>query len=246
MEHELEKRLMVALDDQHSGPEWDDVMHRTARVAPTPGRPSFWKAFQKRGPRLLVPALVVAVLAIAGAAAAGGRLWSGSSTAVDTSQATSLVEYTLTTGVGVWKPGDRIALWRLPQPDGSTCVQTALASPKPTTASDLGAGSCGMSHVVPTGKPMSINLEASLSGGGYNRLITGTVSSGSDIARMEIRSDAGTLPLAYSHGWFLGQLPPSSSWNLPQPGQYVVVGYDSQGKAVERRDVRQALTNSAP
>ena len=63
---------------------------------------------------------------------------------------------------------------------------------------------------------------------------------------MEIRSDAGTLPLAYSHGWFLGQLPPSSSWNLPQRGQYVVVGYDSQGKAVERRDVRQALTNSAP
>jgi len=83
----------------------------------------------------------------------------------------------------------------------------------------------------------------------YNYLIWGNVSSGSDIARMEIRSDDGSsVPLAYSHGWFLGQLvlPPSSSASERHRGSYVVVGYDSQGKAIERRDLAWALADSAP
>jgi len=204
-----------------------------------------------RSRRLLAPALVVAVLVIAGAAA-GARFWSGPSpAAIDTTQATSLVEYTLTTDFSAWKAGDRIALWHLPQPDGSTCVFAALASPKPTAPgtddpNPLGGGSCGMSNQVAAGKPMSLQLETGIDSGlYYNYLIWGNVSSGSDIARLEIRSDAGSsVPLAYSHGWFLGQLelPPSSSASLRR--SYVVVGYDSQGKAIERRDLAWALTDT--
>jgi hypothetical protein len=207
-----------------------------------------------RSRRLLAPALVVAVLVIAGAAA-GDRLWRGPSPAeIDTSQATKLVEFTLTTDVSTtqgWKAGDRIALWHLPQPDGSTCVMAALASPKPTTSDLVAGGSCGMSDQVPPRKPLWIVWGLEWSGSGGGRLLSGNVSSGSGIARMELRSDAGSLPLAYSHNWFLGELPPSSyEASLPQPGEYVLVGYDSQGQVIVRRDLRETccpvpLTNSA-
>ncbi len=260
----LERQVPLRLDAEA---DWAGAL-RKAEGAPEsgrnhrpPGRLGEWVAVRMRSRRLLVPALVVAVLVIAGAAAAGARLWSGPSPpAIDTTQATSLVEYTLTSDFSVWKAGDRIALWHLPQPDGSTCVLTALASPKPTAPAapgtddpndpnPVGGGSCGNpGGQGPPGKPMTLQLETGIDSGlYYNYLISGSVSSGSDIARLEIRSDAGSLPLAFSHGWFLGQLPPSSyEASLPQRGQYVLVGYDSQGQAIERRDLRQALTSSAP
>lgn len=200
-----------------------------------------WVAARMRSPRLLAPGLVIAVLVIAGAAA-GSRLWRGPSPAeIDTSHATSLVEYTLTTDINDWKAGDRIALWRLPQPDGSTCVMPALASPNPTTSDHLGGGSCGMSNQVPPRKPIWITWQMGWPDGpGGSWLLHGNVSSGSDIARMEIRSDARTIPLAYSHYWFLGELPPSShEASLPKRGQYTLVGYDGQGQLIVRRDLRE-------
>src|SRR6266545_2958565 len=83
--------------------------------------------------RALVPALAVVVLAVAGAATAGGvHLWAAGPSAIDTNQATSLVQYTLTDDLSLWKKGDTLAVWRLPQPDGSVCIFKALASPKPS------------------------------------------------------------------------------------------------------------------
>lgn len=254
----LERQVPLRLDAQS---DWAGAL-RKAEGAPEsgrnhrqPGRLGEWVAVRMPSRRLLAPAFVVAVLVIAGAAAAG-RLWSGPSPgAVDTTQATSLVEYTLTTDYYRWKAGDRIALWRLPQPDGSTCVMTALASPKPTAPGTdgpnplSGGGSCGNpGGQGPPGKPMTLQLATGRDSGlYYNWLISGSVSSGSDIARMEIRSDDGSsVALAYSHGWFLGQLelPPSSSASERHRGSYVVVGYDSQGKAIERRDLAWALTDT--
>jgi hypothetical protein len=247
----LDRQVPLRLDAQS---DWAGALRKaegtpeSGRNHRPPSRLGEWVAVRMRSRRLLAPAFVVAVLVIAGAAAAG-HLWIGPSPgAVDTKQATSLVEYTLTTDHSPWKAGDRIALWHLPQPDGSTCVFDGLAAPRPT-APDLGSGSCGKSDQVETGKPMSIQLETGIDSGlYYNYLIMGNVSSGSDIVRMEIRSDAGSLPLAYSHGWFLGQfvIPPSWPPSDPHRGSYVVVGYDSQGKAIERRDLAWALTHSAP
>ena len=254
----LDRQVPLRLDAQS---DWAGAL-RKAEGAPESGRnhrPSGRLAervaVRMRSRRLLAPALVVAVLVIAGAAAAGVRLWSGPSpAAIDTTQATSLVEFTLTTDVSTtqgWKAGDRIALWHLPQPNGGTCIMAALASPKPTRSDLVAGGSCGMSDQVPPRKPMWIvwTLGWSIDGGG--RLLSGNVSSGNDIARMEIRSDAGTLPLAYSHYWFLGELPPSSyAASSPRRGQYVLVGYDSQGQVIVRRDLWDTccpvpLTNSA-
>jgi len=255
----LERQVPLRLDAQS---DWAGAL-RKAEGAPESGRNhrprgrlGEWVAVRMRSRRLLAPALVVAVLVIAGAAA-GGRLWSEpwngppwGTGAIDTTHATSLVEYTLPGDFLPWKAGDRIALWHLPQPDGGTCVFDGLASPRPTAQTDLGGGSCGKdSGQLPAGAPISMAIQGETgidSGLYYNYLIWGNVRSGSDIARMEIRSDAGTLPLAYSHYWFLGQLkiPPSlgskSSARLRR--SYVVVGYDSQGKAIARGDLAWALT----
>jgi hypothetical protein len=255
----LDKQVPLRLDAQS---DWAGAL-RKAEGAPESGRNhnptgrlGEWVAVRMRSRRLLAPAFLAGVLVIAGAAG-GARFWSGPSPAeIDTTHATSLVEYALTADFSTWKAGDRIALWHLPQPDGSTCVFTALASPKPTAPgtddpNPLGGGSCGNpGGQGPPGKPMTLQLETGIDSGlYYNYLISGSVSSGSDIARLEIRSDDGSsVPLAYSHGWFLGQLelpPPSSSASLPHRGSYVVVGYDSQGKAIERRDLAWAL-NPAP
>ncbi len=251
----LERQVPLRLDAEA---DWAGALRKAEGVPESgrnhrpPRRLAEWVPVRMRSRRLLAPALGVAVLVIAGAAAAGVRFWSGPSPpAIDTTQATSLVEYTLTADYYRWKAGDRIALWHLPQPDGSTCVMTALASPKPTAGTDdpnplNGGGSCGNpGGQGPPGKPMTLQLATGIDSGlYYNWLISGSVSSGSDIARLEIRSDDGSsVPLAYSHGWFLGQLelPPSSSASLPHRGSYAVVGYDSQGKAIERRDLAWAL-----
>jgi len=214
------------------------------------GRLAEWVGLRMRSRRLLAPALVLVVLVVAGAAtAAGVRWWSGPPTpsAIDTTEATKLVEYTLMADFSVWKAGDTIAIWRMPQPDGSVCTFRALASVKPSAPgtdgpNPVGGGSCGMSgEQLSAGKPIGVSLSTTRQpSGGYSWLIDGTVSSGSGIARLELRSPTGRLPLAYSHGWFLGQLPPrsSSASDLPQGGPYVVVGYDSQGTAVERLDLQ--------
>jgi hypothetical protein len=208
-----------------------------------------------RSRRLLAPALGVVVLVIAGAATAAGIRWWAppwTPSAIDTKEATSLVEYTLTTDYSVWKAGDTIAIWRMPQPEGAVCVFTALASPKPTAPgtggpNPVGGGFCGTyGGEPPAGKPIRVSLSASLHGGGYRWLIDGTVGAGSGIERLELRSATGRLPLAYSNLWFLGQLPSSSpaANELPEGGPYVVVGYDSRGAAVEYIDLQSWLSGN--
>lgn len=251
----LERHVPLRLDAQA---DWAGALHRAEGEGSTDamhvrrGRLGRWLAARMRRRRLLAPALGIAVLVIAGAAtAAGVHLWSGASSpsAIDTKEATSLVEYTLTSDYSVWTKGQTLAIWRVPQADGSVCVFRALASPKPTAPgtggpNPGGGGSCGspQSHLATPERPINLSFGATLGPAGYSWLISGNVSSASGISKLELRSAVGVLPLAYEHGWFLGQLPSStSSSELPQGGPYVVVGYDSQGKAVAHLDLQRAL-----
>jgi hypothetical protein len=208
--------------------------------------------------RVLAPAFIaIAVLVIAGTATgAGVHLWGGPSTpsTIDTSKATKLVEFTLTTGVSTWKTGDRIAIWQMSQPDGRICDLIALASPKPTAQGTAGSNpgggsSCAMPRAESQKEslPIRVILEASrLPGGSYTWLISGAVSSESDVARLEVRTPAGSVPLAYGHGAFLGQLPTSiSTRELPDSGPYVIVGYNGEGTAVAHFDLQHMVTGSA-
>jgi hypothetical protein len=235
----LERQVPLRLDAQ---PDWGAALRQAGSddAVATPAR--------TRRLRLLAPAVGVLVLIVGAATAGDLGLSSGSPPVIDTTNATRLVEYTLTADISLWKAGDRIAIWRLPQPGGGACVLIGLASPKPTSPqghNPVSGGLCGGSgeQLVAPGQPMKVFLHTTRRlGGSYSWLIDGIVSPGSDIARLEVRSAAGRFPLAYSDRWFLGQLPTTSSGDLPQPGAYVIVGYDSRGNVAERLDLRQALT----
>jgi hypothetical protein len=81
------------------------------------------------------------------------------------------------------------------------------------------------------GKPISASLNTgrALAGG----LVFGEVRSGSGITRVELRSANGSTPLAYSDGWYLGQLPSSTS----SRELAIVVGYDSKGRVAGQFDL---------
>jgi hypothetical protein len=238
----LENQVPLRLDAQ---PDWGAALREAGsdQVIAKPARAG--------GRRLLASALGVLVLIVGAATAGDLGLSSGSPPVIDTTNATRLVEYTLTADSSLWKAGDRIAIWRLPQPGGGACVLIGLASPKPTSPegpNPVSGGLCGGSgeQLVAPGQSMRIFLHTTRRlGGSYSWLIDGTVSPGSHIARLEVQSDAGRFPLAYSDRWFLGQLPTTSSDDLPQPGAYAIVGYDSRGNVAERLDLRQALAGSA-
>jgi hypothetical protein len=241
----LDRQIPLRLEAE---PDWAGVLERADSRS---------QRLRPRWHRVLVPALAVLGLALAGtaiAAAAGVRLWGGPPTpqAIDATQATKLVEYTLTTDFSVWKAGDTIAMWRLPQPNGGVCVFTALASPQPSAPGTAGpnpggGGFCGMSEwQPPSGKDIGVSLSTTREPGGYAWLINGRVRPSSSIATLELRSAAGRLPLSYANGWFLGELPQSSSPNeLPQGGPYVVVGYDGHGQPVANLDLQQEQTRAS-
>lgn len=245
----LERQVPLRLEAR---PDWDEAMHRAesdrnsdAESGRGP-RSSEWRVSRMRSRRFLIPALAGLVLVVAGAAtAAGMRFWSGPSSpsSIDTTKATSLVQYTLTSDFSIWRKGDTLALWRLPQRDGSVCVFAALSSPAPTAPGTNGhnpftTGFCNaQGSMLMTGRPLSASLSTGPTPAGG--LLFGEVRSGSGIARVEARSANGSTPLAYNSGWYIGQLPSSttSSELAPPGGQYAVVGYDSKGVVAGKFDL---------
>jgi len=232
----LDRHVPLRLD---AATDWPDALRRAGG-----GR------MRVRSRRVLALALGIAILVVAGAAAAGGfgLRWWDRSPLVDTTRAQSLVEYRLTRDSLAWKAGDEIALWRMPQADGSVCFFAALASPRPTGIGSgktnpingggfcAGSGPSGQFTLTPKGEAIQVmSTGASLENGGSNWLVNGLVSPASGITRLELHSATRRMPLAYSNRWFIAELPRSSSAvELPKGGPYVLVGYDSHGKVVAR------------
>jgi len=261
----LDPRIAEMLDDlvpPRPGPrDWNAIV-ATASVTGTaveardsPPRRAQLRDWvrERRHQRVLVSVLAGLTLVLAGAAvatAAGVRFWAGPPTpqAIDTTEATKLVEFTLTTDFSRWQAGDTIATWHMPQPDGSVCVLNALASSEPTApgsgGNPAGGGVCSMSEWrPPPGKDVALFVSTTRDGG-YSWLVSGKVNPDSGIAKVALLSATGPVSLAYASGWFLGQLPPSGSANeLPQGGPYVLIGYDSRGKEVARVDLQDARSS---
>lgn len=233
----LDRQVPLRLEAQA---DWAEALHRAESdrnpdaVSARRGRLGEWLTVRMRGRRLLAPALGIAVLVVAAAGTAGGvHWWPPSVSAIDTKEATSLVEYTVTSSFSVYGKGDTVALWRLPQPDGSVCLSVALSSPKPTAPGTNGPNPFTNGFCSRSGSMLSPDKGAPIGaalGTGSGGLVFGEVRSGSGIERVELRWGNGSTPLAYGDAWFLGQLPSGTSSSEPGAANYVVVGYDSNGR----------------
>jgi len=158
---------------------------------------------------------------------------------IDTDHAVKLVEITLTHPQGIYRPGDRIAMWRAPTTHGDTCFFTARADMRPTPnggANPAGAGACG-SATWPSQGPIQVSAGKSLVGDRYTVLVTGRVEPGSGITRVELEpASGGAVQTAFGNDAFLAELPDAPRAGKgagPVPGApYTAVGYDTHGNKV--------------
>jgi hypothetical protein len=158
---------------------------------------------------------------------------------IDTHHTVRLVEITLTHPQGIYRPGDRIAMWRAPTTHGDTCFFIGLANVRPTShrgANPAGAGTCG-SAAWPSPSAIQVSAGLSLTGDRYTVLVTGRVKPGSGIARVELESaDGPIVPTAFGNDAFLAELPDApraGKGSGPVPGgPYTAIGYDTHGNEV--------------
>ena len=158
---------------------------------------------------------------------------------IETDHAVKLVETTLTHPLGIYRPGDRIAMWRAPTSHGNTCFFIGLADVRPTPpggANPAGAGTCGAA-TWPSQSPIQVGASKSLAGDRYTVLVTGRVEPGSGIVRVELEgTTGGQVDTAFGNGAFLAELPDAPRAGKrpgPVPGApYTAVGYDTHGNEV--------------
>ena len=205
---------------------------------------------------IVATAFVVPALAVAGKVADIGDLANYASkssvaqpsSAPDLSRASKLVSTTL-------KTGEQLAVWQAPNAGGGACVFVDKASgsiPATTPTTITGAGECSSS--APSQKwtnlesPVSTNIDWAKSSGdeSFEVIIEGRV----DIARvasLAVVSPDGASPLAVSHGYFIGALPPSAAaGKLAADGPYLLVAYGRKGAEVSRQDLGKLIETTRP
>jgi hypothetical protein len=158
---------------------------------------------------------------------------------IDTDHAVKLVEISLTHPQGIYRPGDRIAMWRTPTTRGDTCFFIGLADVRPTPpggANPTGGGTCG-SATWPSTSAIQVGASKGLAGDRYTVLVIGRVKPGSGIVRVELESADGHIAqTAFGNDAFLAELPDAPrAGKGPGPipgGPYTAVGYDADHNKV--------------
>ncbi len=150
--------------------------------------------------------------------------------------------------------GQELAVWQAPNAGGGHCVfldKSAATAGVPTTIT--GAGECTDSP--PSQKwmnkdsPVSTNIGwAKTSEGAYGYEVT--IEGRVDVARvagLAVVSSAGAMPVALSHGYFVGGLAPSGACGKLAPGgPYFLVAYDRSGTEVGRQDLEKLIAATRP
>lgn len=206
---------------------------------------------------IVAAALVIPALGVAGKLADIGDLANYASknsvaqpsSAPDLSRASKLVSTTL-------KTGEQLAVWQAPNAGGGQCIfvdkaSETTASATPTTIT--GAGEC--SSATPLQKwmnkdsPVSTNIDWAKTAGGdssFEVIIEGTVDV-SRVASLAVVSPDGASPLALSHGYFIGALPPSTAaGKLAPDGPYLLVAYGRKGAEISRQDLGKLIEMTRP
>jgi hypothetical protein len=145
--------------------------------------------------------------------------------------------------------GKTFVLWTGPSKTGGTCEFADVTS-APTAAPTANAGGICDMGAQPESLPIGpIVRWIAIGNGQFDVIIQGHLADATGIARVQLRTGAGTLTELPVHaGYFLAELPQASSaiGQLPNGGPYTLTGLDSTGAVMSQLDLQQFLTKAQP
>jgi hypothetical protein len=178
-------------------------------------------------------AVTALVLFVGGAVAAAANAPWWTVPKSDHAKATILVRATLRYDRHRLLAGSKIALWRAPNEGGGSCLLIGALNAGPPTRGSLCKSIAG-DPVYPQGRPISVIGDSARSHRVYDHLVLGSVDPRSTIVKVVLQRPGGSVTLALSHGWFLGDTAPTVTLTVPHT---FVVGYDASGHEVARVNV---------
>lgn len=173
---------------------------------------------------------------------------------VELGTAKKLFDVTLTQNYGVWKAGQTVTFESAQRSDGTSCL-VATGAPGAQKGFNF-SNACGaVSGGTNERHPISVGIGAGLTHvdgeAVYTWDISGAVDPGSNIAKLELRSDNETTAVAFGGGFFFAQLPATTpgprkgTLSMP-PGQWLLVGLDAAGHEVAQVDLVDFHRQASP
>jgi len=164
---------------------------------------------------------------------------------VELGTAKKLFDVTLTQNYGIWKAGQTVIFESAQRSDGKSCLVVTGgqgAQPGFNFSNACGAVSGGTNERHPINVGIGAGLTHVDGKAVYTWDISGAVDPGSTIAKLELRSDGETTPVALGDGFFFAQLPvttpgPQKGTLRMPPGQWLLVGLDAAGHQVAQVDL---------
>lgn len=173
---------------------------------------------------------------------------------VELGTAKKLFDVTLTQNYGVWKAGQTVTFESAQRSDGTSCL-VATGAPGAQKGFNF-SNACGaVSGGTNERHPISVGIGAGLTHvdgeAVYTWDISGAVDPGSNIAKLELRSDNETTAVAFGGGFFFAQLPATTpgprKGTLSMPaGQWLLVGLDAAGHEVAQVDLVDFHRQASP
>lgn len=164
---------------------------------------------------------------------------------VDLGTAKKLFDVTLTQNYSIWKAGQTVTFEAAQRSDGTSCL-VATSGQDAARGVDF-SNSCGaVSGGTSTLHPISVDIGGSLTHidgkAVYVWDVSGSVAPESRIAKLELRSEGASTPVAFAGGFFFAQFPtttpgPEQGASPMPPGDWVLVGLDPAGNEVARVDL---------
>ncbi|MFL5952626.1 MAG: hypothetical protein ACJ76I_00765 [Gaiellaceae bacterium] len=182
----------------------------------------------------------------------GASLWRDGSTnckpeptptipTLDLAHATKLFEITLMQPYSIWKAGTTIEFVEAQSSDGSICS----TSTGPGLATRLGnGGACRRPGTWSSPQPLNVTFSAQRAHDGerafYIWAITGAADPGAHVAKLELRSPSGAIPVLLADNFFFAQIAQTSASTDAFPaGPYTLDAYDASGAKVASIDLNE-------
>jgi hypothetical protein len=146
--------------------------------------------------------------------------------------------------------GKHVAVWRGPSQRGRACIFLHVtADPQNAqVGAPNGGGMCAVGPMRAPAEPIEATVTWFPEGETVLAVVDGRVAPAKGIARVTLETSAGTRPLAFRRGHFLGELPAGTANSMGElaPGPLYVIGLSSSGSEVARLDLRLVVGTGTP